>query len=776
MNRAAYGDSQRGAPERPVGPFAAIARASVRRRWMVVAGWVAAVVVSTALLPSISSVTKNDNAAFLPATAPSVRAANLDSPFQSTKRGTAVLVAVADAALTPSDQAFVDGVEAAVRRAPSVRSVRDESLSADGRARIALVQFGLDAFNGGPAAARSVDAIRRVFAARTVAGVSMYLTGTLPVVVDQQRAANDTERLTQILSIALILILLFLVFRSLLAPLVTLLPAGLALALAQPVIAESTRIGVQISSLLQVILVVLVLGAGTDYGLFLIFRYRESLRRGMSPEDAIVFSLSRVGESVTFSAATVIAALLSLLLASFGLYRGVGPGLAIGVGIVLVVELTLLPALLALLGKAVFWPSIPTPGLETEGLWGRIAARVCRAPVRTLVGGVVMLGVMALSLVAYRPSGFDTGGAIPNSGSSRGEQVLLTHFSAAEVNPTIVVFRLRRSAWFEPGVLDSAADALWASGHFDDLLGALDPNGTRLAPDDISFAYRRLGPPEDLSPVPPSRSRVRPGLYDAYRATEQFVSSDGLTVRFLVSLRAGSPSSTRALQAIPAVRSSVDGVAAEIGAVKGGVAGQAPAAADVADISRSDVVSVIPVVLVVLALLLAAVLRSMVAPLYLVVSVGLSYVAALGLSTLIFVVVGGQLGINFTLPFLMFIFIMALGEDYNILVMSRIREEASVLPLAPAVYRAISSTGTTVTSAGLVLAGTFGVLALTAEGQVRQIGTGLALGILLDTFVVRTLLVPSTAVLLGRWNWWPSALSRRQAPAQEPPRVEVGSR
>ena len=154
-------------------------------------------------------------------------------------------------------------------------------------------------------------------------------------------------------------------------------------------------------------------------------------------------------------------------------------------------------------------------------------------------------------------------------------------------------------------------------------------------------------------------------------------------------------------------------------------------------------------------MLLGLLLRSVVAPLYLVASVVLSYTASLGLAVLIFVTIGGQLGINFTLPFFMFVFIMALGEDYNILVMSRIKEETAVLPLRASVPRALATTGTTVTTAGLILAGTFGVLALTTTGQVRQIGTGLALGILLDTFLVRTLLVPSTVVLLGAWNWWP---------------------
>jgi putative drug exporter of the RND superfamily len=226
---------------------------------------------------------------------------------------------------------------------------------------------------------------------------------------------------------------------------------------------------------------------------------------------------------------------------------------------------------------------------------------------------------------------------------------------------------------------------------------------------------------------------------------------------FKVSLVAGSPGSTAALQAIPGVRGSVSRGADAIGASASGVAGQAAGAADVASVSGHDILRIAPLVLVILALILALVLRSLVAPVYLVLSVALSYLASLGLTVLIFVDLGGQLGINFTLPFFLFVFIMALGEDYNILVMNRIREEAARSPIRQAVADALSVTGTTVTSAGIVLAGTFAVLAISTSGQVRQIGTGLAFGILLDTFVVRTLLVPSTAVLLGRWNWWPSS-------------------
>jgi RND superfamily putative drug exporter len=257
---------------------------------------------------------------------------------------------------------------------------------------------------------------------------------------------------------------------------------------------------------------------------------------------------------------------------------------------------------------------------------------------------------------------------------------------------------------------------------------------------------------------------VPAAVYQTYRSTSNFISADGRTVQYSVGLRAGDPGSTPALDAVPAMRAEITRVARSVGAADSAVGGEAPALYDISAVSNSDLVRVIPIAIVVIGILLALVLRSLIAPIYLIASVGLSYLAALGLSVLLFVDIGGSKGLVFFLPFLMFIFLLALGEDYNILVMTRIREEAHKLPLREAVVKAIGMTGTTVTSAGLVLAGTFvvfGVVAGSGAGgsQFRDIAISLALGILMDTFLVRTLLVPSTVVLLGRWNWWPSKLT-----------------
>ena len=268
----------------------------------------------------------------------------------------------------------------------------------------------------------------------------------------------------------------------------------------------------------------------------------------------------------------------------------------------------------------------------------------------------------------------------------------------------------------------------------------------------------------------------------AYRATGNFVTPDGRTVQYSTGLKAGDPGSTSAMHAVPSVRATTTTVAKSIGATDSAVGGEAPAIYDISSISNSDLKRVIPIAIVVIGILLALVLRSLVAPLYLIASVGISYLAALGLSVLLFVKIGNSGGLVFFMPFLMFIFLLALGEDYNILMMTRIREEAQKLPLREAVTRALSVTGTTITSAGLVLAGTFvvfGIVAGSGSGgsQFRDIALGLALGILMDTFLVRTLLVPSTVVLLGRWNWWPSRMSRAGTggPDQAGPDQAAGS-
>ncbi len=740
-----------------------------------IGGWLAATILAVVFLPTLGDVVHNDTTTFLPASSPSLQAAALASPFIHQGDQSGVLVAVKNGgSIDAADQEALQRLEQAIRRVPNVSGLSSGAVAADGRAVSVQVLFSTATAGGGATGSAAVAAVRELMVAETPADLQAYLTGSLPILVDQQHAANHTEDYAAVLSVLLILVVLAVAFRAVLGPLVALAPAGLALMLAEPLIAESTHLGVQISSLLELLLTALMLGAGTDYGLFILFRYRENLGRGLDQESAIVEAMSRVGGAVGLSALTVIVALSSLVIAQFGLYRGVGPGLAIGIFIVLAVEVTLLPALLSLVGGVAFWPSRAGPGWSEPGAWGRVAARVTRRPVSALVAGVLVFGTLSLVVLAYAPSGFNPGGTIPGSNSAAGARVLSTYFGISSDGPTDVVLRFPASVWTHPQVVAEAEQQLYFSREFSSILGSLDPNGTFQDPEELSRLEARLGPPQDAPPVEPAHLQVRPSAYAAFRSTAQYISRDGRTVLIATTLRAGSAGSTGALQAIPHVRTLVADVADQVGAGQYGVTGEAAGAADVSAVSGRDVLRVVPVVLVLLTLLLALGLRSLVAPLYLVASVALSYLGSLGLAILIFQVVAGEPGVNFALPFFLFVFVMALGEDYNILVMGRIREEAAQLPPREAVRQAILATGGTITAAGLVLAGTFGVLAVVTSGQIRQIGAGLALGILLDTFVVRTLLVPSMAVLLGRSNWWPSSLWRTQPVEAQPPAPPIG--
>jgi RND superfamily putative drug exporter len=711
--------------------FAATGRFAVRFRWVIVVAWIAATVLAQHFFPSLTDVAKASNTSFLPASSPSQQAARLAAPFQGVDQTPVpVVIARGDGPLSAADLEAVHRLAAGLARVADVQQVKDLGVSRDGQAVQLEVLAAVNLDAPGPAE-QLVTGLRHAIAASArPGGLQAHLAGPLASQTDATQSSGRAGNLGEDLSILFILLLLLVVFRSLLAPLLTLAPAVLVTQLAGPVIGEASRAGLRVSSLTQILLLVLALGAGTDYGLFLVFRVREELRAGLAPHDAVTQALARVGESITFSAGTVIAALLTLLLATFGLYSSLGAPLAIAIALMLLAGLTLLPALLAIFGRAAFWPSHTARGTGRTGWWGRTAGRIVAHPAATLAFGLVAFGALATAAIGYTPAGFGSGPAAPaGSDSAAGNALLGAHFPAASNNPTNVLLRFGVPVWGDPALVAAAERQLAAVPEFSGVVGPLDVNGT-------------------LAPA-------------GHRAESQFISPDGRTVLFDAGLAVGDPGSNAALRQVPAIRASVATVARDVGASSYGVAGQAPATYDISQVSDHDLLHIFPVAIVVIAILLALVMRSLVAPVYLIASVVISYLAAFGLSVLLFQDAAGSGGLPYFIPFLMFLFLLALGEDYNILVMTRIREEADRVPLRQAVRCALERTGSTVTSAGLVLAGTFGVFALVEAGQpgggvYRDVLASLAIGILMDAFLVRTLLVPSTVALLGRWNWWPS--------------------
>jgi len=750
--------------------FNGLGRFSVRFRWLIVVVWIIGTAASVHFLPSLASQVNNDNSAFLPNSAPSTIAGNLAEPLVGKASLEPVIIIGLDrqSQINAADTEAISRLATAAKKVPNVVAVQYVGTSPDGHAVQLVAEANVAGFSPGP----SEDVVNGLTAAfgkvGAPPGLQFHLAGVVATNVAQQKSSSTTGNKTQLLSILFIIVLLLFVFRSILAPFITLLPAAIVLQLSGSLIGELGSHGLKISQITQLLLIVLILGAGTDYGLFLVFRVREGLRSGLPAHEAVSRAVARVGESISASAGTVILALLTLLFASFGIYHDLGVPLAIGIAVMLVAGVTLLPALLAILGRAVFWPAKIVPGEANESWWGKVAQRVIQRPAHTLVTGIVVFGALAFGALLYSPAGFGGATDAPSgSDAAAGNAALMKYFPEASSNPTNLILQLARPAWKDPAVLVEAANQLQATGLFSALPGPLDPTGTPIPPATYVSLHAALGNPKLLPPLPIAGSpgaKVPIALYDFYRATARFVSPDGHTIQFEAGLTAGDASSTPALNAVPAIRAALTRVQHQIGATASGIAGEAPALYDVSSISDSDLIHIVPIAIIAIGLLLALVLRSLVAPLYLIASVMLSYLAALGLSSIIFIKLANSGGLTFLLPFLMFIFLLALGEDYNILVMTRIREEAHERRLRDAVVTAVGASGPTITSAGLVLAGTFMVLAVTAAGQpggsqIRDIGIGLALGILMDTFLVRSLLVPSTVSLLGRWNWWPGKLT-----------------
>ncbi len=751
--------------------FAAIGRGSVRFRWPIIILWVVVTVFAVRSLPSLASQVNNNNQDFLPASAPSVQAADLAKPLVGgTNQGVVpVVVTSASGAFDAADREALARLTTELK-VPTVESVH--FLAGKPQAVQLLVTSSTNAFDQTKDKTLVDDLTAAIGRADLPPGLEAHLSGQLATDVANQEKSSKQGNQIQSASLLFIILLLLIIFRSVLAPLVTLLPAVFSLALAGSFIGGLGAHGLKISFFTQILLIVLLLGAGTDYGLFLVFRVREEIENGRGHREAVAVAVAKVGESITASAGTVIIALLTLTLASFGIYHDLGIPLAIGIAVMLLAGLTLLPALLAVLGRAVFWPSKLAPRQHHEGLWGRVAGRLVQRPVLTLAVGVVAFGVLAVFVFAYKPGGFGGETTAPaGTGVAAGNAAVAKYFPRSSNNPTNVIMSFPRSAWDDPAQLEAVTRGLEASGAFTTVAGPLEAGGQPLTAAELTHLHDTLPPARTL--VDEGRLTAPAGLsqteYDAYLATARYLSPDGTTAQWEVGLAAGDPNSTAALNAIPHVRDEVTAVARSVGATASGVAGEAPALYDVSNISGGDLRHIIPIAVLAIGIVLALVLRSLIAPLYLIASVVLSYLASLGLAVIVFIKIGGDGGIVFLLPFLMFIFLLALGEDYNILVMTRIREEAARSPLKQAVVRAVGVTGPTVTSAGLVLAGSFAVLAIVGgsgngNGQVREIGFGLAVGILLDTFVVRTVLVPATVILLGRWNWWPSAMGRHVEP------------
>jgi len=565
-------------------------------------------------------------------------------------------------------------------------------ISRDGEA--ALVTLAIDSEDRG-ALVDGVEKIRAYLAAHTRPGLRSYVTGPAGVAADLEQVAEDAGKTLLIATLGLVLLLLLLVYRAPLLALMPLLVVGTAYLIAIGLTYLLIKSGaITANTEGTFLLLVLIFGAGTDYSMLLIHRYREKLGSDGEPLAALRAALTDSVRPIAASAATVIAAMLVLLLAELESTHWLGPVLAIGIAVMLCAALTLLPALLAILGPRAFWPARRSGSAEKRRLWAGVAGLV-RRRARTIVAGVfVVLVVLALgNLIHHGTIGFGEG-ETRSSESSRGNEVLGEHFP--------------------PGI-SSPLTAVLGIGEVGAALRGLE----RL--DSVQLAV----------PVPPSSV------------------SD---VAALAIVLRGDPYSGEAAGLVKDVRERLSEVAP--GALVGGIPAENY---DVEQTNARDTRLIVPVVLAVVGLILIIVLRALVAPGYLIVTVVASFAATLGLVTFAFTQIFGAAGISFDLVLLAFIFLVALGVDYNIFLMTRAREEAVAHGTQEGMLIALEDTGAVITGAGLILAGTFATLTLLPLEELVQIGATVAIGVLLDTLVVRSLLIPAITYLCEERAWWPGS-------------------
>jgi len=721
----------------------------------------------------LSEVQKNDNSAFLPATAESTRVANASAAFSPVQTIPGVVVYQRLPALTAADRTFLGAAPATLRGRDGVAAdqVGPAQFSADGTT--AAVTVPLVASDNGVDVPgdRLVTREKAVLAAArdgAPAGLAVHSAGPGGLLVAFIDSFAGLDGVLLLAAGGVVILILLVVYRSPVLWFFPLFCAALGLggaALVVYVLADRGTITLNGQS--QGILSVLVLGAGTDYALLMVSRYREELHAHESRLDAMVAAWKGAAPPIAASALTVIVSLMCLTLGELNSNKSLGPVCAIGIAVTVAVMLTVLPAML-LVGRWIFWPRIPHPdhrvaaaGLPGRGAWGRFAAALGRHARRSWILATVVLLACVAAIGGLRTSGLSTVDSLTNNPDAVvGERIYEAKFDAGAGSPAAILTAAGRA----PAVIAAAsrvegvartpgavciqtdyvalAKAAAARGGTGGAPGGGPPAGAPGGgpPAGAPGGGPPAGAPGGAGGCPPAQFQVRP--------------VDG---RLLVSAQLTAAYDTQpAYDTVARLRAAVhavDGADALVG-------GQAAINADTNDASRHDRDLVIPIVLAVIVGVLGLLLRSVVAPLLLVATVVLSFAATLGVCALVFNHVLHFANADPGFPLFAFIFLVALGIDYNIFLMTRVREEAVRHGTREGTLRGLAVTGGVITSAGVVLAATFAVLGVLPVVFLAEIGFAVAFGVLLDTLLVRSVLVPALAHDIGRVIWWPSRLAR----------------
>jgi RND superfamily putative drug exporter len=687
---------------------------------VILAVWIVAAIVMSPLGSKLSDVTTDDTESFLPSNAESTEVVRtLDHQFPAKETALALVVYQNKDGLTPANFARIaadaEKIKAEPEKIPLIKSqppVLPTLTGPSSKLVSANKQVAYAVYTFPPDFDHESDwgkAMRDITDSDT-GDVNVYVTGDVGFNTDADEVFSNIDTKLLLATTILVLVLLGAIYRSVLVAISPLIVVFLAYQFATGLIYLYAKSGATVSSNSTGILVVLMFGVGTDYCLLLVSRYREELRRFEDKHDAMQRAVRRAGPAILASGLTVTLAMLVLVFAESGNTKSLGPVAAISVFCAMLAGLTVLPAVLTIFGRRGFWPRRGTVDYDPQhaevvhsGPWRRFGDKVLHRPGPALVvtAGVFLLGT--LGLIAYKVDYSSTTFFKKSVESVEGFQVLSADFPAGTLSPTTVL---------------------------------VERDGAPVTPQDVQLAADKLKTVKGVAGTVP---------------TEQ-VSTNG-QIRVLDVILKGDPNDVSSLDLVPKMRDSVENLAPGVTALVGG--GTA-INYDYNKATERDLKLIVPLALLVMAIILGILLQAIVAPLVLLASVVLSFACTLGISILFIRFVVGDAGFDASIPTFAFIFLVALGIDYTIFLMARVREEARKHGTREGMLRAISATGPVITSAGVILAGTFSVLMTLPVTFTFDLGFMVALGILLDTFIVRTIMVPAAVELIGDKIWWPS--------------------
>ncbi|MDX6346011.1 MAG: putative drug exporter of the superfamily [Streptomyces sp.] len=681
-----------------------------RSKWVVLALWIVLLVVVSPLAQKLNDAEQNDASSWLPGSAESTQVLNLQKSFLPDTAPAVVIYARPDG-LTAADRTKIQADAADIRALTrhGVFGSRTQGpvydRPTDPRAAQLIVPISVDK-GGWNGIADAVKDIRGIVAKDT-AGLDVHITGPGGYASDSADAFSGIDGTLLYSALGVVIVILLFTYRSLTLLLVPVLSVIGALFTAQAAIYLLARhAGLVVNAQSAGILTVLVFGAGTDYALLLVARYREELRRHEDRHTAMALALHRAGPAIIASAATVAVSMLCLLFAEMNSTSGLGPVAAIGITIGVIAMLTLFPSLLVIVGRWVFWPAIPHVGSAEPtrtGVWARIGRRIGRRPRTVWVTTALILAVLSLGLISLKAAGLTNAQSYTGTPDSvAGQEVQARYFAAGAGQPLVVITKA----------------------------GAAGQVKAALA----------------------SVKGVAPGSV----GTPSVAAAEKNGLVYLEATTTAAPDSQAAKDTVHRARDILHAIPGADAKIGGGTA----TVVDANAASQRDSELLIPLILVVVMVILALLLRALIAPLVLIGTVVLSFAAALGVSTLAFRHVFGFEGEDTAFPLFVFVFLVALGIDYNIFLMTRIREETAHSGTRQGTLTGLAATGGVITSAGLVLAGTFAALATLPIVGFAEMGFAVAFGVLLDTFVVRSVLVSSLTLDLGPRVWWPSHLDR----------------